>query len=61
MSESSSWMHIGLHGHSVGIFIAEKSEIRWKSALNTDDDNNIVLSRFIPYKSMTGGQWTVFG
>jgi len=61
MSESASWMHIGLHGHSVGTFTAESRGIRWKSALNTDDNDNITLSRFIPYKSITGGQWTVFG
>jgi len=54
-------MHIGLHGHSVGTFIAEPRGIRWKSALNTDDDDNVILSRFLPSKSLTGGQWTVFG
>jgi len=57
----SSWMHIGLHGHSIGTFTAESRGIRWKSALNADDDVNAVLSRFISGKAVTAALWTVFG
>lgn len=62
MSESQpvSWMHIGLHGHSIGSFTIDTNGIRWKSALNTDDDD-VILSKSIPATNIHSATWTVFG
>jgi len=59
MSDAVSWKHIGLHGHSVGSFTADSNGIRWKSAMNTDDDD-VILAKTIPAKNILSAQWTVF-
>lgn len=58
---ATSWRHIGLHGHSVGTFAIEPSGIRWKSAMNTDDDDVTTLTKILPADTITGAKWTVFG
>jgi len=54
------WKHIGLHGHTVGTFTADKSGIQWKSALMGGDDD-VSTSRSIPGKKIKGARWTQFG
>ncbi len=54
-------MHIGLHGHSIGSFTLDPNNgIRWKSALNTNDDD-VILSKSIPANDIQSATWTVFG
>ena len=53
-------MHIGLHGSSIGAFTLDNKGIRWKAALNTDDDN-VILSKSIPSSNIHSATWTVFG
>jgi structure-specific recognition protein 1 len=61
-SSPSSWMHIGLHGHSVGTFSADSKGIFWQSANNSSGDDDVVLSRFVPAKALASpAQWTVYG
>lgn len=60
MSAPATWRHIGLHGHSVGTFTIEPNGIRWKSAMNTDDDD-VILAKTLPADTLTGAKWTVFG
>lgn len=60
MSESVVWKHIGLHGHSVGTFTIETGGVRWKSAMNTADDD-VVITKMLPSDTLTGAKWTVFG
>jgi structure-specific recognition protein 1 len=55
-----SWMHIGLHGHSIGSFTIDTNGIRWKSAHNTDDDD-VILSKFVPVSNIHSATWTIFG
>ncbi len=60
-SQPITWMHIGLHGHSIGSFTLDPTNgIRWKSALNTDDDD-VILSKSIPSTNIHSATWTVFG
>ena len=59
--QSITWMHIGLHGHSIGSFTLDPDDgIRWKSALNTDDDD-VILSKSVPSTNIHSATWTVFG
>ena len=69
-TSSNSWLHIGLHGHSVGTFQCEAKGIIWQSANNSINNNNntsnsdddLVLSRFIPAKALASpAQWSVYG
>ncbi len=55
-----TWMHIGLHSHSIGSFTIETSGIKWKSAVTTDDDD-VILSKFIPSTNIHSASWTIFG
>lgn len=38
----------------------EPNGIRWKSAMNTDDDD-VILTKTLPANALTGAQWSVFG
>lgn len=62
-SSANSWMHIGLHGHSVGTFSADSKGIFWLSAANNNSgDDDVVLSRFIPANAIASpAQWTLYG
>ena len=52
--------NIGLHGHSIGSLTIDTSGIRWKSALDTGDDD-VTLSKFMPKANIHSAAWTVFG
>ncbi|MGK3737753.1 MAG: hypothetical protein ACI90V_004600 [Bacillariaceae sp.] len=55
-SGSTTWKHIGLHGHSVGTFACTEGGIQWKSALS-----GTVSTQNIPKSSIEKAAWTVFG
>lgn len=52
----TSWKHIGLFGHSVGMFTISPEGIQWKSALESDSSR-----RNIPRALIEAAQWSVFG
>mmetsp|Transcript_16756 Transcript_16756/g.25185 ORF Transcript_16756/g.25185 Transcript_16756/m.25185 type:complete len:772 (+) Transcript_16756:122-2437(+) len=60
MSGNVAWKHIGLYANSVGTFTIDAKGIRWKSAMNTDDDD-VILTKVLPASTLTGAKWTVFG
>eukprot|EP00536_Pseudo-nitzschia_multiseries_P001699 jgi/Psemu1/250897/estExt_Genewise1Plus.C_220028 len=60
---TSSWKHIGLHGHSVGTFSCSDGGVQWKSALygREDADGATASTRNIPREIIDKAGWTVFG
>ena len=60
-SGSTTWKHIGLHGHSVGTFLCAEAGVQWKSALYGRDDTGGASTRSIAKDSIEKAAWTVFG
>ena len=59
---TTSWKHIGLHGHSVGTFSCEPDQIQWKSALlGGDEDIAAAANQAVPKSALKAALWTVFG
>eukprot|EP00529_Nitzschia_sp_RCC80_P014404 CAMPEP_0113454940 /NCGR_PEP_ID=MMETSP0014_2-20120614/8121_1 /TAXON_ID=2857 /ORGANISM="Nitzschia sp." /LENGTH=754 /DNA_ID=CAMNT_0000346359 /DNA_START=65 /DNA_END=2329 /DNA_ORIENTATION=- /assembly_acc=CAM_ASM_000159 len=52
----TSWKHVGLYGHSVGMFTLGPEGVMWKSALESDSSK-----RNIPKSLLDTAQWSIFG
>mmetsp|Transcript_15908 Transcript_15908/g.44003 ORF Transcript_15908/g.44003 Transcript_15908/m.44003 type:complete len:800 (+) Transcript_15908:244-2643(+) len=62
-TSTTSWKHIGLHGHSVGTLSCTDAGVQWKSALygREDADGVTASTRNIPKDAIEKAAWTVFG
>ena len=58
---TTSWKHIGLHGHSVGTFACAEEGVQWKSGLYGRDDTGSGTTRIIAKNLIERAAWTVFG
>ena len=60
---STTWKHIGLHGHSVGTFACAEAGVHWKSALYGREDagTGSGSTRTIPKNSIEKATWNIFG
>ena len=59
--DTTSWKHIGLHGHSVGTFACSQAGVQWKSALYGRDDAGTGTTRNIPKNLIERASWSIFG